>query len=133
MYKVTIQLSDWDWAEGETLAIETCDFDKVQIIQEFIEMQKEYGWAVDYQPIEYVEVDEDGLVYDEDYDVWCMCDSDTGVWYWFDEESDEWVEVEEDEEVEDEEVEDEEVEDEEVEDEDEGSTVTTYVITHIEE
>jgi hypothetical protein len=122
MYKVTIQLSDWDWAEGETLAIETCDFDKVQIIQEFIEMQKEYGWAVDYQPIEYVEVDEDGLVYDEDYDVWCMCDSDTGVWYWFDEESDEWVEVEE--------VEDEEVEDE---DEDEGSTVTTYVITHIEE
>ena len=125
MYKVEIDISVWGFEDDEKLVIQTGDFDKVQIIQEFIEMQNEYGWAVDYQPIEYVDVDEDDLVYDEDYDVWCMCDEDTGVWYWYDEESDEWVEVE-DESEEDESEENEESDD-------EASTVTTYVITQIEE
>jgi hypothetical protein len=128
MYKVEINIADWDFVEDEKLVMQTTDFEKVQIIQEFIEMQKEYGWAVDYQPIDYVDVDEDDLVYDEDHDVWCMCDEDTGVWYWYDEESDEWVEVE-DEEVEDED--EAEVEDES--EEDEASTVTTYVVTKIED
>ena len=54
MYTVKIDISDWS-AENEIVTIETSDFDKVQIIQEFIELQKEYGWAVDYN----VAVEED--------------------------------------------------------------------------
>jgi len=32
--------------------VETLDFDKFQIIQEFIEFQEEHGWAVDYAATE---------------------------------------------------------------------------------
>ena len=45
MYKVQIDISDWD---EESVAIETSDFNKVQIIQEFIEFQQENGWTSDY-------------------------------------------------------------------------------------
>jgi hypothetical protein len=31
------------------VVIETIDFDKAQIIHEFIEFQKDFGWAADYQ------------------------------------------------------------------------------------
>ena len=47
MYTVEIDIST-DWNDGETLTIETCDFEKVQIIQEFIAFQQENGWAADY-------------------------------------------------------------------------------------
>ena len=46
MYTVKIDISDW--CSDEFVTIETGDFDKVQIIQEFIEFQKEHGWAADY-------------------------------------------------------------------------------------
>jgi hypothetical protein len=46
MYTVKIDISDW--GSDEFVTIETGDFDKVQILQEFIELQKEYGWAVEY-------------------------------------------------------------------------------------
>jgi len=46
MYKIEIDISDW--CNEEKVTIETNDFDKVQIIQEFIEFQMENGWAVDY-------------------------------------------------------------------------------------
>ena len=49
MYKVEMNISDW--GDDETITIETSDFDKVQIIQEFIEFQKENGWAADYEHI----------------------------------------------------------------------------------
>lgn len=74
MYTVKIDISDW--CSDEFVTIETSDFDKVQIIQEFIELQKDHGWAADYDLV---------------------------------------------------------TEDEEVEEEDEPSTVSTYVITKIEE
>lgn len=51
MYKVEIDISVW--GGDETLTIETCDFEKVQIIQEFIEFQQEHGWAVDYAKVEF--------------------------------------------------------------------------------
>jgi hypothetical protein len=97
MYKVEIQIGSWDFLENEVVTIETSDFEKAQIIQEFIEMQKDYGWAVDYQPIEYIDEDDDGYVYDEDADVWYWYDEDADVWYVYDEESDDWVEFEEEE------------------------------------
>jgi hypothetical protein len=49
MYTVKIDISDW--SSDEFVTIETNDFDKVQILQEFIELQKEYGWAVDYDVV----------------------------------------------------------------------------------
>ena len=52
MYKVIIDLGDWSWDEDQKLTIETSDFDKVLIIQEFIEFQKEHGWAADYDLVE---------------------------------------------------------------------------------
>jgi len=137
MYKVQINIADWDFVEDEILTIETSDFEKVQIIQEFIDFQKEYGWAVDYDVtpefianqfddagIEFDAEEDEEYVYDEDTDAWYWYDEEADVWYVYDEESDDWVEYVEDEESEDEESEDEESED-------EAPTVTSYVITRI--
>lgn len=55
MYKVEIDISAW--GGDEKVVVETNDFEKAQIIQEFIEMQMDNGWAVDYAPI--VEDEED--------------------------------------------------------------------------
>ena len=57
MYKIEIDISAW--GGDEKVTIETTDFDKVQIIQEFIEMQMDNGWAVDYAVIEDDEEDEE--------------------------------------------------------------------------
>jgi hypothetical protein len=83
MYKVVIDIDDWAWAENEIVTIETADFEKAQIIQEFIEFQKDHGWAADYElSQEYVdnqseeEEDEEAeyevgdIVEDEDGLVW---------------------------------------------------------------
>ena len=42
---------EFGWIVDEKITIETHDFDKIQIIQEFIEFQEEHGWAVDYEAI----------------------------------------------------------------------------------
>jgi len=49
MYKLVIDIGDWAWNEDEKVTIETVDFEKAQIIQEFIEFQQEHGWAADYE------------------------------------------------------------------------------------
>ena len=46
MYKVEIDISAW--GGDEKVTVETSDFDKVQIIQEFLEFQMDNGWAADY-------------------------------------------------------------------------------------
>ena len=43
---------EFGWIVDEKITIETHDFDKIQIIQEFIEFQEEHGWAVDYEAVE---------------------------------------------------------------------------------
>jgi hypothetical protein len=79
MYKVVIDIGDWAWAEDETVTIETADFEKAQIIQEFIEFQKDHGWAADYDVVEYEDEEEEDeeaeyevgdIVEDEDGLVW---------------------------------------------------------------
>jgi len=84
MYKVIIDIGDWSWDEEQKLTIETSDFDKALIIQEFVEFQKDHGWAADYDLVEDYEedaqcdeeVEEDGeyavgdIVEDEDGLVW---------------------------------------------------------------
>jgi hypothetical protein len=81
MYTVEIDISDWN--NTDSITIVTDDFDKVQIIQEFVEMQVEAGWTANY--------------------VIDMIDDD------------------------------EEFDDEDVEDEDEPSTISTHIITTIDD
>ena len=56
MYKITIDISDWG-VDAETMTIETHDFDKIEIIKEFVEFQQENGWAADYEKV--VEFDDE--------------------------------------------------------------------------
>jgi hypothetical protein len=126
MYKVEIKIGDWDFVQDEVVTIETVDFEKVQIIQEFIEFQKNYGWAVEYDVTDefianqFGEDEDEEYVYDEETDAWYWYDEELDTWYVYDEESDDWIEYVEDEESEEEA-------------EDEATTVTSYVITRIEE
>jgi hypothetical protein len=66
MYKVVIDIGDWSWDEEQKLTIETGDFDKALIIQEFVEFQKEHGWAADYDLVEDYEEDEEDAQCDEE-------------------------------------------------------------------
>jgi hypothetical protein len=63
MYKVDIDISAW--GGDEKVVIETNDFDKVQIIQKFIDFQIEHGWAADYALVDLEEDEEDDGI-DED-------------------------------------------------------------------
>lgn len=71
MYKIEINIGDYAWST-DLVTIETDDFDKIAIIQEFIEFQKMYGWAVDYDvtdEYEYLqEDDEEEVENDEEND-----------------------------------------------------------------
>jgi len=70
MYKIEISIGDYEWS-SDSLTIETSDFDKIAIIQEFIEFQKMYGWAVDYDvtdEYEYLQEDDEEEVEDEEDD-----------------------------------------------------------------
>ena len=135
MYKLEIEIGDWDW-NLDKVTIETDDFEKAQIIQEFIEFQKAYGWAVDYdvteefltnqfdedEGVEFGEDEDEEYVYDEETDAWYWYDEELDTWYVYDEESDDWIEYVEEVESEDE-----------AEAEEEPNTVTHYVITRVEE
>lgn len=66
MYNIEIKIGDYEWS-SDSLTIETNDFDKIAIIQEFIEFQKMYGWAVDYDVTnEYEYLQEDDEVAEND-------------------------------------------------------------------
>jgi len=62
MYKIEIDISAW--GGDEKVTIETSDFDKIEMLREFIEFQQENGWAADYEHI--IELDEEELEEDED-------------------------------------------------------------------
>jgi len=64
MYKIEIDISDW--GSDETVTIETSDFDKIEIIREFIEFQQEHGWAADYDVVTDEDEEVDGVDEDED-------------------------------------------------------------------
>jgi hypothetical protein len=92
MYKLTIDLADWSWDEDQKVTIETIDFEKAQIIQEFIEFQKDHGWAADYELSgEYVDnqCDEEDEVEDEvedeevEYSVGDMVEDEDGYTWIF--------------------------------------------------
>ena len=54
---------EFGWTGSEKIVVETHDFDKIQVIQEFIEFQEENGWAVEYEAID---CDEDEDTEDEE-------------------------------------------------------------------
>jgi hypothetical protein len=54
---------DFGFFGNNKISIETNDFDMIQIFQEFIQFQENYGWAV-----EYVAVPGDAEFEDEDED-----------------------------------------------------------------
>jgi hypothetical protein len=65
MYKVVIDIGDWSWDEDQKVTIETDDFEKAQLIVEFVEFQKDHGWAVDYDVVEYEEEEVENEVEEE--------------------------------------------------------------------
>jgi hypothetical protein len=65
MYKVVIDIGDWSWDEDQKVTIETDDFEKAQLIVEFVEFQKYHGWAVDYDVVEYEEEEVENEVEEE--------------------------------------------------------------------
>ena len=54
---------EFGWTGSEKITVETHDFEKIQIIQDFIQFQEENGWAVEYEDIDELE---DGFEEDED-------------------------------------------------------------------
>ena len=58
---------EFGWTGSEKIVVETYDFEKIQVIQEFIQFQEENGWAVEYEAIddledEFEEVAEEELI-----------------------------------------------------------------------
>jgi hypothetical protein len=68
MYKIEIELG-WE----ETVTIVTDDFNKIALIQEFIELQESCNWCEEEEE-DLTFVDEDGItwVYDELLDEWVV-------------------------------------------------------------
>ncbi len=40
------------YIQNEKIIIETWDFDKIQIIRDFIAFQEDHGWSVDYEAVD---------------------------------------------------------------------------------
>jgi hypothetical protein len=43
---------EFGWDIDEKITVETNDFDKIKVIQEFIEFQESFGWAVEYEAVD---------------------------------------------------------------------------------
>ena len=92
MFKIEIDIAEWDFGT-ETVTIETSDFEKIAIIQEFIEFQQLHGWCVDYDVTEdyeynqedeeyFSEEDEDETAEDEEgeeYEIGEIVEDDDGI------------------------------------------------------
>jgi hypothetical protein len=44
--------------DNEKITIETWDFEKIEIIKDFIEFQEEHGWAVNYEAVDTLDFDD---------------------------------------------------------------------------
>ena len=42
---------EFGWIGNEKIVVETFDFEKIQIIQDFIQFQEENGWEVEYKAV----------------------------------------------------------------------------------
>ena len=48
---------EFGWTGNEKIVVETFDFEKIQVIQEFIQFQEANGWEVEYEAIDSDEED----------------------------------------------------------------------------
>jgi hypothetical protein len=48
---------DFGWTGHEKIVVETFDFEKIQVIQAFIQFQEDNGWEVEYEAIDCDEED----------------------------------------------------------------------------
>ena len=85
MFKIEIDISEWDFG-NDTVTIETSDFEKIAIIQEFIEFQQLHGWCVDYDvtdEYEYNQCDEEDETEEdeesEEYEIGESVEDEDGV------------------------------------------------------
>ena len=46
------------WIGNEKITVETWDFDKIEIIKDFIAFQEDHGWAVEYEAVEFDDEDD---------------------------------------------------------------------------
>jgi hypothetical protein len=49
---------EFGWTGNEKITVETFDFDKIQIIQDFIQFQEENGWEVEYEATESLDLED---------------------------------------------------------------------------
>jgi len=87
MYKIDIDIADWDFG-SDKVTVETMDFDKIAIIQEFIQFQKDHDWCVDYDVTEDYEYqcdeeadeeDEDEYEEAEEYEIGEIVEDEDGI------------------------------------------------------
>jgi hypothetical protein len=65
MYKIEIELG-WE----ETVTIVTDDFNKIALIQEFIELQEACNWCEEEEELVFVDEEGTSWAYDADLDEW---------------------------------------------------------------
>lgn len=53
---------EFGWIDNEKITIETFDFEKIKIIQDFIQFQEENGWCVNYEAVELDDTEEEEVV-----------------------------------------------------------------------
>ena len=56
MYKIEIVVG---WNSEEKITIETMDFDKIEVLKEFIDFQEKEGWGGAWEAIEFDDEEED--------------------------------------------------------------------------
>ena len=86
MFKIEIDIAEWDFGTDK-VTVETVDFDKIAIIQEFIEFQQLHGWCVDYDVTDEYEFnqcdeeeeDEYEIYEDEEYEIGEIVEDEDGV------------------------------------------------------
>ena len=53
------------YIQNEKITVETWDFDKIEIIKDFIAFQEDHGWAVEYEatePLDFEDTEEEEVV-----------------------------------------------------------------------
>ena len=68
MFKIEIDIAEWDFGTDK-VTVETVDFDKIAIIQEFIEFQQNHAWCVDYDVTDEYEFNQCDEEEEDEYEI----------------------------------------------------------------
>ncbi len=53
---------EFGWTGNEKITVETFEFEKIQIIQDFIQFQEENGWCIEYEAVEPDDTEDEEIV-----------------------------------------------------------------------